>query len=353
VSDPILVSIVIQSPPKAEDDQVSTPMDESVNINLISKNKDNDGTIIKAKIVVDPKFGKLSLPDALGNVIYTPDPSFVGSDTFQYTVQDNDGLISSPGTVTINVTSVPKIGLSKALTSVRNSINGSFVVRFNFTIGNYGKELLEKISLKDNLALSFAGTQVKVLAINPTGTLKANSNYNGVGDIEMLSPTSTLATGKIETVELILSIMLSDAEGFFQNTAIVEGYSVLSGTKTDDASVSGVRPDPFTPGNVTPLGPTVVELKKGPLYIPEGFSPNNDGINDVFIVSNSQGKKIHLDVYNRWGNRVYKSSSYQNDWDGRCSEGIYLGQDLPAGTYYYIVIIDDKEKFMGYITINR
>ena len=43
--------------------------------------------------------------------------------------------------------------------------------------------------------------------------------------------------------------------------------------------------------------------------------------------------KIEFEVYNRWGNLVYKSSDYQNDWDGR-GIGNLFGQELPAGTYY-------------------
>lgn len=355
VSDPITVTVYIQRPPVANNDNATTLMDQSVSIDLPANDTDPDGTVNKSTVVIKtpPANGSLGRPDAQGNIVYTPNFGYVGIDVFTYTIKDDKDAESAPATVTISISSVPKIGLSKALTSIRNSVNGSFIVRFTFTIGNYGKESLEKISLKDNLALSFAGTQIKVVSISPTGTLTANSNFDGIVDTEMLSQASNLAAGKIESVELILSVVLLKSEGTFQNTALAAGFSAINGAKATDASVAGVNPDPFTPGDVTPSGPTFFELKKGPLYIPEGFSPNNDGINDLFIVSNSQGKKIFLDVYNRWGNRVYKSTSYQNDWDGRCSEGIYVGQDLPSGTYYYIVVIDDTDKHMGYITINR
>ena len=147
--------------------------------------------------------------------------------------------------------------------------------------------------------------------------------------------------------------MLISSDGTYQNTAEAEGYSTLNGRKATDASVAGEKPDPFIDGDVSPSGPTFFQLKKGPLYIPQGFSPNNDGINDLFIISNAQGKVVSLDVYNRRGNRVYKSSQYKDDWDGRCTEGISLGQDLPVGTYYYIIVIDNADKYVGYITINR
>ncbi|MGV3509875.1 MAG: Ig-like domain-containing protein [Sphingobacteriaceae bacterium] len=354
-SDPITVTIIINSAPVANNDNKATLMDEFVEIDVPTNDTDADGTVNKSSVAVktQPAHGTVSLPDAQGNITYTPHLGYVGSDSFTYTIKDNNGTESNIATVTITITSVPKIGLSKGIPVIKDAVNGSFIVRFTFTVGNYGIEPLEKISIKDNLATTFAGAEVKVVAINSSGSLKANNNFNGIGDIELLDPSSTLAANTTATVELILNVTLISTEGSFQNTAIAEGYSSTSDQKTTDASVAGDKPDPFTTGDVTPSGPTFFHLKKGPLYIPEGFSPNGDGINDLFIVSNSQGRIVNLDVYNRWGNRVYKSSAYENNWDGRCTEGVFIGQDLPVGTYYYIIVIDNTDKHVGYITINR
>ena len=53
-------------------------------------------------------------------------------------------------------------------------------------------------------------------------------------------------------------------------------------------------------------------------FIPEGFSPNGDGINDLFVI---RGIEIYpqnsIEIYNRWGNIVYKASPFQNNWYGR------------------------------------
>jgi hypothetical protein len=49
---------------------------------------------------------------------------------------------------------------------------------------------------------------------------------------------------------------------------------------------------------------------------------------------------------------VYKSTNYVNDWDGKSNKGLYIGQDLPSGTYYYIVRYDSR-KYVGFITLNR
>ena len=112
-------------------------------------------------------------------------------------------------------------------------------------------------------------------------------------------------------------------------------------------------PDPAGDENVSPKDPTLVELLFPGLFIPGGFSPNNDGTNDLFVIRNTNNKKVTVEIFNRWGNIVYKSSEYQNDWNGKCTEGLCLGQDLPPGTYFYVIIVDSKDKYTGYITLNR
>lgn len=65
------------------------------------------------------------------------------------------------------------------------------------------------------------------------------------------------------------------------------------------------------------------------VYIPTAFTPNGDGHNDLFVIAglnNYPGSS--LTVYNRWGNTVFNSPSYGNDWDGGTQ---------PAGTYVYLL----------------
>ena len=63
---------------------------------------------------------------------------------------------------------------------------------------------------------------------------------------------------------------------------------------------------------------------------------------------------INLQVFNRWGNKVYESQHYINNWDGLSNIGLLLGNQLPGGTYYYIVNLNNGEKAkVGYLTLNR
>jgi gliding motility-associated-like protein len=91
------------------------------------------------------------------------------------------------------------------------------------------------------------------------------------------------------------------------------------------------------------------------IFIPEGFSPDEDGVNDKFVIYGLNGKSVTLKVFNRWGNLVYESDNYQNNWDGVCTTGwILTGERLPEGTYYYLVQIEGESTTRkGYLTLWR
>jgi gliding motility-associated-like protein len=85
--------------------------------------------------------------------------------------------------------------------------------------------------------------------------------------------------------------------------------------------------------------------------VPQGFSPNGDNVNDFFVVGGEGTKK--LKIVNRWGQEVYYEPDYQNDWDGTASNG----EQLPDGTYFYILIFENTEVNLptetGYVIIKR
>lgn len=77
------------------------------------------------------------------------------------------------------------------------------------------------------------------------------------------------------------------------------------------------------------------------------ITPNGDGKNDVFTIKNSgtnQDNFWKLDLYNRWGKRVYSNSDYRNDYDAT---------DLEDGTYYYLITSPDGSKCKNWVQITR
>jgi gliding motility-associated-like protein len=86
------------------------------------------------------------------------------------------------------------------------------------------------------------------------------------------------------------------------------------------------------------------------LDIPNIFSPNNDGINDTWVIGHlTDFKNNTVDIFNRYGQMVFHSLGYANPWDGK-----FNGESLPIGTYYYIINPHFGNKiFSGSVTLIR
>ena len=70
------------------------------------------------------------------------------------------------------------------------------------------------------------------------------------------------------------------------------------------------------------------------VFIPEAFTPNEDGTNDTFKpVFSFIPKDYEIRVYNRWGNIIFETSDYSKEWNGKAS----TGGSVPAGTYIYLL----------------
>ena len=87
------------------------------------------------------------------------------------------------------------------------------------------------------------------------------------------------------------------------------------------------------------------------LEMPEGFSPNDDGKNDYFIVHGIESyPKNNLKIFNRWGNIVYQKDNYINSWHGENTDG----QELPDATYFAILEINNGDIVLkGYVEIRK
>lgn len=97
------------NPPVAADDTAVTNQGTAVTVDVTANDADDDGNIDLATvaIVAGPNNGMVDVNAATGEVTYTPDPDFFGTDTFTYAVNDDDGATSNAATVTITVTPAP------------------------------------------------------------------------------------------------------------------------------------------------------------------------------------------------------------------------------------------------------
>ena len=93
------------------------------------------------------------------------------------------------------------------------------------------------------------------------------------------------------------------------------------------------------------------------LFIPQGFSPNGDGINDTFHIENLYDSypQFNINIYSRQGNLVYEGNANQPEFNGISSHGINSGNQLPSATYYYVLNLNDADNsiYKGWVYLNR
>jgi gliding motility-associated-like protein len=88
------------------------------------------------------------------------------------------------------------------------------------------------------------------------------------------------------------------------------------------------------------------------LYVPDAFTPNADGINESFKPVGRGIAKYTMEVYNRWGERVFLSHSLNDGWDG-----YYQGNLCPSQSFVWKVIVTttqgELKEFTGHVVLVR
>lgn len=93
------------------------------------------------------------------------------------------------------------------------------------------------------------------------------------------------------------------------------------------------------------IAKTSYTIKECPVSIPNVISPDANAINNKFIVHGSEADPHNqLKIFNRWGNKLYEITDYQNDWGG---------ENYSDGTYYYVYTTGDGRAFPGFFQIVR
>jgi gliding motility-associated-like protein len=292
------------------------------------------------------------------NGTYTFTATVAGTYTYTVSVCAPGQTTNCPTQILVIVVTDPTpppitkvLDVTKVAGSAILNLDGTFDLTFTIKAYNLTKNFIDSVLLKDDLTKVFDNTNgIKVVSVSTSGNLIRNSNYDGIINTDLVTISSSLDSSKVDSVLLRINVP-STISGNFQNT-------VIGSVPTANGILTTLSTDPtrIVSTNDTIRKPTLFIIPKIPLNIPEGFSPNNDGIDDTWVIRRSLGTKVSVWVINRWGNEVYKNLNYNNDWRGK-GVGNILGEDLPEGTYYYIVHgtdIDGKlQKLAGSLTIKR
>ena len=145
-----------------------------------------------------------------------------------------------------------------------------------------------------------------------------------------------------------LEVLAEPAHG----TVAINLDNTITFTPADSYCDSGT-PETFMYGvcNANGCDTAIVEvwIPCQEMRIFNGFSPNNDGVNDFFRIQGVQAfPNNHLKVFNRWGTMVFSQKGYKNRWDGT-----WENKNLPDGAYFYIFDDGKGKNYSGYLQIVR
>ena len=268
-----------------------------------------------------------------GAYTFTPVLNYDGTvPVISYTATDTDKNTVGANLIIV-VQPLPEI--VKTASKPVASNDGSFTWKYTISLYNDTPAPIDSVQVEDNLDDVFTAKNCTytVTSLMASGQLVANGSYNGSTVVKTLLAGGTLAVNARDSIQMEVRVN-PDGQS---DTLIVSNQAFFSGqilaTNGKTIYFTGIGTD----GNVTTsvAEPTATVLPEITMFIPDGFSPNGDGVNDKFIITHTVSTKIDLEVYNRWGVLVYKSSDYQNDWDGK-GLGTFLGKELITGTYYCV-----------------
>lgn len=185
-------------------------------------------------------------------------------------------------------------------------------------------------------------------SLNTVSLLVTQIQDGGVQQV--ISPTSGQADGSITVnppINGVPPFQYSLGSGPFQTDPLFAGLSagsytinLLDGNGCTD-SLLVILSDSIPPG----------PDPDSTLTIPDGFSPNADGVNDTWeILGIGYYPQAEVELYNIWGGLIYSSQGAYTPWNGQ-----FNGQDMPQATYYYIVDLrkDNGAVHKGSVTLFR
>ncbi|MCZ2472767.1 T9SS type B sorting domain-containing protein [Aquirufa ecclesiirivi] len=169
--------------------------------------------------------------------------------------------------------------------------------------------------------------------------LDIDSDNNGIIDTDEVGPDPT---NPLDT----------DADGIYNYLDADDDGDGLIDKLEDDVNF-GALPDCDRDGIPNSLDADVCDT-----YLTNGFSPNGDGVNDYFVIPGIKSlPDHHLSIFNRWGNLVYETDNYQNNWDGQSTNldiPMLVDGKIVDGIYFYLIDFKGlRPTISSFLYVNR
>lgn len=375
--------------PVAIADYLITKEDSTTSISVIYNDYDQNNNLDTGSVTIvsDPKHGVIeSLSD--GTITYRPNDNYNGSDSIIYEICDNEGLCDQATIfITIDPVNDAPVSINDNYTTYDGSENIYYINQNDFDIDSADtlSYILTESPVIDMVTYSLSSTGV--FSFTP------NLGYNCTTlefNYELCDQFNSCSTA---TISITINVTDSDNDGvsdYFDGQTDVDGDSIPNYLDTDsdndnipdsyESQISDTCDDEPVDSDQDGI-PDMLDIDSDndgkldgdegiedcdddgtlnyvddiedcdPYKVPDTFSPNNDGINDYFVIeAASDYPQNKLTIYNRSGSEVFNMTNYDNTWDGRSANTVFGNDILPEGTYFYILkltISNQEEKVIN------
>ncbi len=271
--------------------------------------------------------------------------------SYSISLKNAAGCVSSPTTGTIDaqppIPARPTVAITQPTCSVPTGVISVSSSTSGLTFSNDGINYSNTSGIFPDIN---AGSGYSITAKNSIGCISPAAT----GVINAQPPPTLANAGPDKQISLGESIQL-DGVASGNNVSITWTPNIaITGSNSATPIVSPIADQVYTmtvrsvDGCVATDEVTVMFQKD--IIVPNVFSPNNDGTNDTWKITNIEDyPEVSVQVFNRYGQFIFGSVGYTIRWDGK-----YKGQPVPVGPYYWIIKLrPNKKPISGTISVVR
>ncbi|MFN7846845.1 MAG: gliding motility-associated C-terminal domain-containing protein [Bacteroidota bacterium] len=267
---------------------------------------------------------------------------------------------ASPTTVISNIVTMSVTNLATPTVSIsadKNIICESQQVVFTAT-ANFGGTSPQYIWQVGNNTFTTTDAQFTATGItsNTNVTCTLVSNFLCTTSDTALSNSLNIQVNPIPTVVLSNDVTIQQGESTTLTATTAANLTYLWTPSTalscTDCTVTEANPEESTTYTFTVTDPAtncsaadsvvVTVIRTFDVWVPNAFSPNKDGVNDIFFVRGNNVKDFALKIFDRWGTLMFETSNLNDGWNGE-----YQGRIVNTGIFVYTLDYTLKEGTQG------
>ncbi|MES2864034.1 MAG: gliding motility-associated C-terminal domain-containing protein [Bacteroidota bacterium] len=297
-------------------------------------------------------------------------------------ISDNFTIIPLPNasnaTITVNNICLVDGVATVSITGATALTDGNYTIIYDLTVSNVSSANSIIVAFTSGSASFVIPSSLLTNAGNTTITIQdliTNTTFCGTSTLAINPITFVItdeATPTITTDGNIFCIQdnptIADLTANVSPAGTITWYDAATGGTAYTGSEALINGNTYYASITIGTGcesserlEVTVDLTSGcdELFIPDGFSPNNDGLNDEYFIKNINDlfPNFKLEIFNRYGNMVYTGGINTPNFTGKSNQSTFIGKEiLPSGVYFYILYFNDatnKQPVQGRLYLSR